>query len=133
MFVVEAIVNDFIPLTTTSIPDAVLLATEIVMWFRRAAAPPLFGYVVFIVDLIANGFIQYTEHAIPLLPEGVRDRRGIDRERLYPVDDHRLCDFKNPRREWDGTSHPSSPSPCPPLTAVWPLPFGICLSRVSGQ
>jgi hypothetical protein len=43
------------------------------------------------VELIANGFIQYTEHAIPLLPEGVRERRGIDRERLYPVDVHRLC------------------------------------------
>jgi hypothetical protein len=26
-----------------------------------------------------------------------------------------------------------SPSTCPPLTAVWPLPFGIRLSLVSGQ
>ena len=59
VFVVEAIVNDFIPLTTTSIPDAVLLATEIVMWFRRAAAPPPFWLR--------------------------RVHRGFDRERLHPV------------------------------------------------
>ena len=58
VFVVEAIVNDFIPLTTTSIPDAVLLATEIVMWFRRAAAPPFWLR---------------------------RVHRGFDRERLHPV------------------------------------------------
>ena len=73
---------------------------------------------MFIVDLIANGFIQYTKHAIPLLPEGVRDRRGIDRERLYPVGDYRLCDFLKSQEGADGHRNPMSPIPCPPLTAV---------------
>ena len=68
-------------------------ATGMAHGWELPASPRTDGHVVFFVELIANGFIQYTEHAIPLLPEGVRERRGIDRERLYPVDVHRLCDF----------------------------------------